>query len=192
MAIRDHDIVGDNTSIINADFERIFATEIATTLTQFPDQATGGAYDVIAGGAFHSTTNPATRLDIDSASIRTAGGRADTIVMNTRSYRALIQNTYMRLSGNPTLALGQEVAPISAFKTTHQLLPGYSIYVDELAADDNLLIFDKRSPVFLEGPSSMRNVELNYGQIKDTVSDRWYGSVIRVAGWGVEETNIHS
>jgi hypothetical protein len=88
--------------------------------------------------------------------------------------------------------LGQEIAPISTFKTTHQLLPGYSIYVDELAADDNILIFDKRSPVFLEGPSSMRNIELNYGQVKDTVSDRWYGSVIRVAGWGVEETNIHS
>jgi hypothetical protein len=192
MAIRDHDIVGDNTSIVDADFERIFATEVASLLTQFPDQATAGAYDVIAGGAFHSTTNPATRLDIDSASIRTAGGRADTMVMNTRSYRALIQNTYMRLSGNPTLALGQEVAPISAFKTTHQLLPGYSIYVDELAADDNIALYDKRSPVFLEGPSSMRNIELNYGQIKDTVSDRWYGSVIRVAGWGVEETNIHS
>ena len=165
---------------------------MASTLGGFTDQATGGAYDIIAGGAFHSTTNPATRFDTDSASIRTAGGRADTLVMNTKSYRALIQNTFMRLSGSPTLSLGQEIAPVGTFRTTHQLLPGYTIFIDELVADDNILIYDKRSPTFIEGPTSMRNIELNYGQIKDTVSDRWYGSGNKVSGWGVEETNIHS
>jgi len=192
MAIRDHDQASDSQSIIDADFERIFSTEMASTLAGFTDQATGGAYDIIAGGAFHSTTNPATRFDTDSASIRTAGGRADTLVMNTKSYRALIQNTFMRLSGSPTLSLGAEIAPVGTFRTTHQLLPGYTIFIDELVADDNILIYDKRSPTFIEGPTSMRNIELNYGQIKDTVSDRWYGSGLKVSGWGVEETNIHS
>jgi hypothetical protein len=192
LAIRDHDMVGDNTSIIDADFERIFATEVASTLTGFTDQATAGAYDVIAGGAFHSTTNPALRFDADSASIRTAGGRADTILINTRGYRALTQNTYLRLSGSPVGAVGTPTPATSTFSTTHSLLPGYNIYVDELATDDNMYIYDKRAVVFLEGPSSVRNVELNYGTIRDTVSDRWYGSGIKVSGWGVEETNIHS
>ena len=98
----------------------------------------------------------------------------------------------MRLSGSPTLSLGAEIAPVGTFRTTHQLLPGYTIFIDELVADDNILIYDKRSPTFIEGPTSMRNIELNYGQIKDTVSDRWYGSGLKVSGWGVEETNIHS
>jgi len=192
LAIRDHDIVGDNQSIVDADFERIFASEVATTLTGFTDQATAGAYDVIAGGAFHSTTNPAARFDADSASVRTAGGRVDTIVLNTRGYRALTQNTYMRLSGSPVGALGTPIPATATFSTTHTLLPGYTVYVDELATDDNMYVYDKRSIIFLEGPSSVRNVELNYGTIRDTINDRWYGSGIKVSGWGVEETNIHS
>lgn len=190
MAVLDHDAVEDTTSIIDADFPRIFTLDAAATLTGFADQATGGAYDVIAGGAFHSTTNPATRFDADSASIRTAGGYADTLVMDTAAYRALIQNTFMRLSGNPTLALGQEIAPVHAFRTTHQLLPGYTIYVDEEATADNIAIYDKRTAIFLEGPTSTRTVEQNYGQVKDTVSDRWYGSGLKKSTWGVEETNI--
>jgi len=192
LAVRDHNIETDNTSIVNADFARIFATEAATVLTGFANQATAGAYDIIAGGAFHSTTNPAVRFDADSKSIYNAGGKANTIVVNTQSYRALVQNTFMRLSGSPTLSLGQEIAATHAFQTTHQLLPGYSIFVDELATDDNLFIYDKRAAEFLEGPSSMRNVELNYGQIRDTVTDRWYKGLIRQSTWGVEETNIHS
>jgi hypothetical protein len=190
MAIRDHDGARDSQAIIDADFERIFAEEVATLLATFADQATGGAYDVIAGGAFHSTTNPAVRFDADSLSIKTAGGKANTLVMNTAAYRALIQNTFMRLSGSPTLSLGQSIEGVHAFSTSHPLLPGYQIYVDELAPSDSILIYDKRSPVFLEGPTSMRNIELNYGQVKDTVSDRWYGSTLRVSTWGVQETNV--
>jgi len=190
MAIRDHDQAADSQSIIDADFERIFATDVASSLTGFTDNATAGAYDVIGSGAFHSTTNPALMFDEDSLTIKTAGGRADTLVMNTKAYRALIQNTFMRLSGNPTLALGVAMPPAGTIRATHQLLPGYTIFVDELATADNLLIYDKRSPVFIEGATSMRNIELNYGQIKDTVSDRWYGSGLRVQTWGIEETNI--
>jgi hypothetical protein len=192
MSIRDHDGAADSQRIIDADFPRIFATEVSSMLSGFANQATSGAYDIIAGGAFHSTTNPSVRFDADSASIRTAGGKADTLVMNTQTYRALIGNTYMRLSGNPTLSLGQPIEGVHAFSTSHQLLPGYRIFVDELAPDDNIIDFDRRSPIFLEGPTSMRNIELAYGQIKDTVSDRWYGSGIKVAAWGVEQTNIHS
>jgi len=192
LAIRDHDIESDNTSIIDADFERIFSTDVATTITGFADQNTGGAYDVIGSGAFHSTTNPSARFDADSLSIKTAGGRGDILGMNTATYRALIQNTWMRLSGNPTLALGQTINNVDSFSTTHQLLPGKTIYVDELFADDKIAYYDKRAVVFLEGPTSMRNIELNYGQVKDTVNDRWYGSGIKVSSWGVEENNIHS
>ena len=192
MAILDHDVEGDNTGIINADFERIFATDVSTTLSTFPDNATAGAYDVIAGGAFHSTTAPSLMFDEDSANIRTAGGRADTIAMRTIDYRALIQNTFMRLSGNPTLALGVEIPSVHAFKTNHALLPAYDIYVDELVASDSLIIYDKRAVVFLEGPTSMRTVEQNMGQVRDTISDRWYGSGIKVSTWGWEETNIHT
>jgi hypothetical protein len=192
LAVRDHDPVAYNNSLVDQDFERIFSQEVATALTGFTDQATAGAYDIIAGGAFFSTTNPSVRFLADTATIRTAGGSADTIVLNSASWTALIQNTFMRITGSIGGATVGPMPRTKAFKTAHQLLPNYNIFVDELATDDNLLIFDKRSPVFLEGPSSTRNVELNYGTIQDTVSDRWYGSGLRVSTWGVEETNIHS
>jgi hypothetical protein len=112
--------------------------------------------------------------------------------MRTIDYRALIQNTFMRLSGNPTLALAVPVPATHAFRTTHQLLPGYDIFVDELATSDSIFIYDRRAVVFLEGPTSMRTVEQNMGQVRDTISDRWYGSGIKVSTWGYEETNIHT
>ena len=36
--------------------------------------------------------------------------------------------------------------------------------------------------LFLEGPTSTRTVESNFGTIRDTISDRWYGSGIKIAG----------
>jgi hypothetical protein len=192
MAVLDHDVVGDNEGIIDADFERIFATDVVATLTGFTDNATAGAYDVIGATAFHSTTNPALLFDEDSGDIRTAGGKSDTLVMRTIDYRALMQNTFMRLSGSPVGAVGTPIPATHAFTTTHTLLPGYTIYVDELATSDSIFIYDKRSVVFLEGPTSVRTVESNLGQVRDTVSDRWYGSGIKVSTWGLQETNIHT
>ena len=99
VAIRDHNIIQDNFSIVDADFPRIFATNIATNLLGFADNAAAGAYDVIAGGAFHSTTNPMTEFLLDSSTIRTAGGVANTIALNSKTYQALVQNTFMRVGG---------------------------------------------------------------------------------------------
>jgi hypothetical protein len=182
MAIRDHDMAAENERLVDADFERGFSVEIATTLATGTNQAAGAAWDVIAGGAFHSTTNPSAAFLTASGVVRTNGGVADTLAMNSKTFTTMIQNTYMRVGGSSVVTGIEPLSKTSARVTTHPLLPGYTIYIDELLPDGSVYIYDKSNVIFLEGPTSTRTVESNFGTIRDTVSDRWYGSGIKVAG----------
>lgn len=190
LAVRDHDVVAMNENIVSADFERIFANNVATTIATFTNNATAGAYDVIAGGAFHSTTSPHVRFIADSGTIRTNGGRADIALMNTQDFNSLGQNTYMRdgmsVLGRVTTPAGRTESRV----TTHPLWPGVQIYIDEVATTDQISLYDKRGVIFLEGPTATRTVMTNDDQVRDTVNDRWYNSGVKVAGWGRDATNI--
>jgi len=182
MTVRDIDVIGETERLVNADFERGFGAQIATTLATATDVAAGTAYDVIAGGAFHSTVNPSVAFDSISGTIRTNGGTADTIAANSATIRALIQNTYMRIGGSSVVTAIQPLTKTSARTMTHPLLPGYTIYIDELLPDGSIYVYDKSNVIFLEGPTSTRTVESNFGTIRDTISDRWYNSGLKVAG----------
>ena len=182
MAIRDHDMAAENERLVDADFERGFSVEVATTLAAATNQAIGGAWDVIAGGAFQSTTNPSTSILTATGVIRTNGGTANTMAMNSKTWTAMVQNTYMRQGGSAVVAAVGPVQTTSARVTTHPLLPGFTIYIDELLPDGSVYIYDKTNVIFLEGPTSTRTVESNFGTIRDTVADRWYGSGIKIAG----------
>src|SRR6185503_19436985 len=113
---------------------------------------------------------------------RTNGGTADTIAANSATIMALIQNTYMRIGGSAVVTAIQPLTKTSARTMTHPLLPGYTIYIDELLPDGSIYVYDKSNVIFLEGPSSTRTVESNFGTIRDTISDRWYNSGLKVAG----------
>lgn len=187
LAARAHNVTQDNFSLINADFPRIFATDIGTTLLGFADNAAAGAYDVIAGGSFHSTTNPATEFYADSVAIRTAGGAANTMAMNSQTYLTLVQNTYMRA--------GSAIGPIPPFQNagsrsglTHPMFPGYTIYVDELIAKGNIFVYDKRAAEFITGPSRTATVNDDVGYFVAQISDRWYQSHLRVSTFGRQQT----
>ena len=182
MAIRDHDMAAENERLVDADFERGFSVEVATTLLAGTNQAAGGTWDVIAGGAFQSTTNPMGAFLTASGVIRTNGGVANTAAMNSKTYMAMTQNTWMRTGGGSVVAQVSPLDNTSARVTTHQQLPGYTIYIDELLPDGSVIVYDKSAVIFLEGPTSTRTVESNFGTIRDTVSDRWYGSGIKIAG----------
>lgn len=182
MAIRDHDMAAENERLVDADFERGFSVEVATTLVGATNQAAGGAWDIIAGGAFQSTTNPMGAFLTASSVIRTNGGIANTAAMNSKTYMAMTQNTYMRTSGSSVVGQVPSLDNTSARVTTHPMLPGYTIYIDELLPDGSVIVYDKGAVIFLEGPTSTRTVESNFGTIRDTISDRWYGSGIKIAG----------
>jgi hypothetical protein len=190
MAIRDHDMAAENERLVDADFERGFSVEVAATLVGATNQAAGGAWDIIAGGAFQSTTNPMGAFLTASGVIRTNGGIANTLAMNSKSYMAMVQNTYMRTSGSSVVGQIPSLDNTSARVTTHPMLPGYTIYIDELLPDNSAIVYDKGAVIFLEGPTSTRTVESNFGTIRDTISDRWYGSGIKIAGQAREITGM--
>lgn len=188
LAIRDHNIVQDNFSIIDADFPRIFATNIGVTLLGFADNAAAGAYDVIAGGAFHSTTNPTTEFDIDSATIRTAGGVANTMAMNTKTWNALVQNTYMRIGASSAFGSIPPFQNAGSRVATHPMFPGYTIYIDELLSNGHIFVYDKRTVEFIRGPTRTATLTDDYNYFISQIHDRWYNSHIRISGWGSQQT----
>lgn len=191
MAVRDHNIETDNTELIEQDWDRGFATEGSTTLQLYTNQAAGGLYDALTGE--HNTTNPATRFDADTLSIRNAGGMANILCMNSKTFRVLYENSWMKTAGQATpLGANQAYTPVSARVISLSKMPGFTIYIDETLPTGSIIIADKRGALWLDGPRSTRTVESNMGNIVDTLVDRWYGSGIRFSGFGVEETGTAS
>jgi hypothetical protein len=187
LAIRDHNIVQDNFSIIDADFPRIFATNIAVTLAGFANNAAAGAYDVIGASAFHSTTNPMTEFRVDSASIRTAGGMGNTMAMNSTTFQVLTQNTFIR-PGTSILGAVPPFENTASRKATHPMFPGYTIYIDELLTTGDIFVYDKRGVEFLEGPSRTATLNDDYNYFVSQIHDRWYNSFLRLSGFGSQQT----
>lgn len=187
LAIRDHNVVQDNFSIIDADFPRIFATNIATTLLGFADNSAAGAYDVIGAGDFHSTTNPMTEFRVDSASIRTAGGTANTMAMNSATYQILSQNTFMRQSST-ILGAVPPFENTASRVLTNAMFPGYTIYIDELLTTGHIFVYDKRGVEFIRGPTRTATLNDDYNYFVSQIHDRWYNSHIRLTGFGSQQT----
>src|SRR6185369_11641792 len=129
LAIRRRDIRGDNESIIDADFERGFTADMLTTLGGFTDDAVAGAYDVVAGGAFHMTNNPRADFYTDWTTIRNAAGTPNVLIMNTETYLTLISNSWMRVGGTSVISQGPALEKPGARVVTHPMLPGFQIYI---------------------------------------------------------------
>ena len=190
LAIRDRPIVQDNFSIIDQDFPRIFAQEIATLLTGFGDIAATGQYDVIGASAFHSTTNPKIDFLTHSGTIRTAGLVANTLAMNSSVYQALFDNTFMR-GGDIVFSPSPVHTNAGSRTVTSSQMPGYTIYVDELLPNSTIYIYAKEGVNFIQGPSRTSTVNDDKQWIVSQIADRWYGSKIRASGFGVEMTTTN-
>lgn len=189
LAIRRRDIRGDNERIIDADFERGFTAATLTTLGTATDDAVAGAYDVVAAGAFHMTNNPFADFYTDATTIRTAGGSANTLIMNSQTYYTLANNSWLRTGGTSVVSQGAPLQPVgTAGPLTLAGLPGYRIFIEETIAKGTIFILDSRAAVFLDGPRSTRIVEDNMHNVVDTISDYWYGVGLRVSSWILEMT----
>lgn len=190
LAVRRRDIRGDNERLIDADFERGFVAEMLGTLGLFTDDAVAGPYDTVAVGAFHMTNNPFADFYTDAQQIRTAGGKATVLIMNSQTFYTLQNNSWMRGgSGTSVISQGPSVTPAGTQgPLTLSTLPGYMIYIEETIAKGTIFILDPRAAEFLDGPRSTRIVEDQMHNIVDTISDYWYGSVRRVLTWALEMT----
>src|ERR1041385_2217469 len=190
LAIRRRNIRQDNERLIDADFERGFTAEMLTTLATATDNAVAGAWDVVATGAFNMTNDPYADIYTDATTIRTAGGQADTLIMNSQTYYTLAKNSWMRVSaGTSVVSAGPAVPPVgSRGPITHPALPGYQIFIEETVAKGDIYILDRRAALWLDGPRSTRMVEDNAHNVVDTYSDYWYGSGLRVSTFIVQET----
>jgi hypothetical protein len=189
LAIRRRDIRGDNERIIDSDFERGFTAATLTALATATDDAVAGAYDVVATGAFHMTNNPFADIYTDATSIRTAGGTANTLIMNSQTFYTLAGNSWMREGGTSVVSQGPALTQVgTAGPLTLPKLPGYQIFIEETIAKGDIFILDKRAAVFLDGPRSTRIVEDQMHNVVDTISDVWYGVGLRVSTWILQMT----
>lgn len=190
LAIRDRPFVEDNFKLINADFPRIFDSEIASALTQFGAQAlVGGAFDIIAPGDFHSTNKPTQTFRAGSATIRATGGVSNTMVMNSATWEELSFNTWMR---DANVVFGG-VGPMQNAGTrtvTSSKLPGYTIYISETVADGKIFQYWKEGVLFLNGPTRTSTVDDNLRWKVSQLVDKWYGIIVRNASLGVEISGI--
>lgn len=191
MAIRDHDFVGDNFKVVDQDFERIFSQEIATQFTNFSNQAAGTLWSAFTAANFHSDVNPTVVMNTNSGTIRTAGGSDNAFAMNSKAYQAMVQNTWFRISGGFLGTMPSFESTASRVRT-HPMLPGKTIYVDELMTANNVVQYDKRGLEFITGPTRTGTVNDDYGYFTSQIHDRWYGSGIRVSGFGIEITGVTS
>jgi hypothetical protein len=190
LAIRRRNIRQENESAIDNDFERGFVAEMLTTLATATDNAVAGAWDIVATGAFHMTNDPYADIYTDATTIRTAGGKSNTLIMNSQTYYTLGKNSWMRTSaGTSVVSAGPGTVPVGTMgPITHPALPGYRIFIEETVAKGDIFILDSRSALWLDGPRSTRIVEDNAHNVVDTYSDYWYGSGLRVSTFIVQET----
>lgn len=189
MAIRDHNVTQDNFRIVTADFDRIFSQEIATQLANFSNIAASGAWDAaLTATDVNAATNPTVQLNTNSLSIRNAGGNGDIIALNSNGYQALSQNTYMRNSSSSAYGKIPSFENASSRVVTNEMLPGYTIYIDELLPNGSVYQYDRRGIEYIGGPTRTATINDDYGNFTSQIHDRWYGSGIRVAGFGIELT----
>lgn len=192
MVERRHDVVADTLRQARAEEPRIMEDAIAGILGGFADTAAGEAWDVIAGGAFHHTTNPLTLFFTNTNTIYGAGGSPNVLVMSPKTFQVLISNTWMSTAG--PLQYGQPVGEtnVTGRTATHPKLPGYSIVISRKITDGLIFQYDKATVWSITGPQRTGTYEKNPGYIEGTILDRWYGAAIVEATLGKEITGTTS
>ena len=193
MVERRHDVVADTLKQARAEEPRIMETAIGSILSGFADTASGGAWDILAGGALHHTTNPLTLLFTNTSTIYGAGGDPNVLVMSPKTLQVLISNTWMSTAG--PMQYGQPVSTptsVTGRTLTHPKLPGYSIVISRNVPDAIVYQYDKRTVWGITGPQRTGTYEKNPGYIEGTILDKWYGTAIVENTLGKEITTATS
>jgi len=112
----------------------------------------GSSWIAFSGG--DSSANPFVNIGTAADTIIANDGNPDTIVMNDRTYRAYVTNTWISGTG-----AGSNSATVSQNIGTQKVvnLPGTGLtaYVDSLIANSEAYIFQKDAIVAFQGPSAV-------------------------------------
>lgn len=178
---------------INADAPRIYDEEIRALLLTFTDVAAGTAWTTMTTPP-RSDVDPKVKIEEVLATIATNGGRADTAVMHTTGFNAMIDNSFMLDAGLVNQNQTGPVATADQFGATrrHTKLPDLTIYTSRNTPVGSMYIYDKDTIQLYKGPSRVGNYEDVLGTHRGTLYERWYGSVILQAGWGREITGLRT
>lgn len=192
MMPRYFDPVSDSFGLIESDFPRIINTDLATTLGTFPSDASLGAWDVIGGGAFHHTNKPQRDILDQETTIDSAGGQADTIVVNPLTAQVMNENTWLRLSG--VLSGIPAQTGVNPKLMGHSLLPRYTIGVERatLIANQLAFVYDRRGLLKFIGPRRSATYDKTPENVEAQIVDVWYGSAVRASALGIKITGVTS
>lgn len=191
MVERRHDVVADTLRLARAEEPRVMEQAIAAILPGFTDVAAGGGWGTIAGGAFHSTTNPLIKLYSNQNTISAAGGEAGVLAMSPVTYQNMINNTFMSGVVGTPMGYGAPVSTPTSSNTrvvTHPKLPGYSIVISRALSDGDVFQFDKATVWSITGPTRTGTYEKNPGYVEGTILDKWYAAAIVEPTLGLQLT----
>ena len=190
---RRRNVEADIKQYINLDWDKQYNTEIASViLAPMTDVAFSDELDVLAASG-RNTIIPQKEINAAAILIRNAGGTANTLVMNSATYYVLITNTWMGEGGFYEQS-GQALGPDfnKGRNVTHPKLPGYKIIIDETITVDSIYIFDNRTAKWYNGPTRTANYEDTLGSFRGTIMEKWYGSLLWIAGFAKELTGVIS
>ena len=190
---RRRNVEADIKQYINLDWDKQYNTEIASViLAPMTDVAFSDELDVLAASG-RNTIIPQKEINAAAVLIRNAGGQANTLVMNSATYYVLITNTWMGEGGFYEQS-GQALGPDfnKGRNVTHPKLPGYKIIIDETITVDSIYIFDNRTAKWYNGPTRTANYEDTLGSFRGTIMEKWYGSLLWIAGFAKELTGVIS
>lgn len=192
MVERRRDVVADTLAAARKEEPRVMEDKIASVLPGFADQAiTGGAVDVIAGGAFHHTYDPTITIFNVQNTVQGAGGQTNVLVMSPYTAQRLQMNTWMSQAG----ALQSAQTVTSGGSTTgnvftHPKLIGYTIVTSRKIADGKIFAYAKDTFWSITGPQRTGAYQKNPGYIEGTLVDKFYGAAIIEATLGKEITGV--
>ena len=134
-------------AVIKAKAELVKDAITAATVSQ-----SGSSWIAFSGG--DSSANPFVNIGTAYDTIIGNNGQPDTIVMNDRTYRSYVTNTWISGTGAASNSATVSANP-GATKVVNLPGTGLTTYVDSLIANNEAYIFQKDAIIAFQGPSAV-------------------------------------
>jgi hypothetical protein len=147
-----HDPYRNSINIVGKRVIKAKAELVKDAITAASVSQSGSSWIAFSGG--DSSANPFVNIGTAADTIIANDGNPDTIVMNDRTYRAYVTNTWISGTG-----AGSNAATVSqnlgAQKVVNLPGTGLTAYIDSLISNSEAYIFQKDAIVAFQGPSAV-------------------------------------
>lgn|SRR5262245_14487700 len=189
LVSRRRDPIADTNKFIQLDWDKQYNAEILNQLlVPMADVGAATAFDVLAASG-RNTAIPQRVINVQAVNIRNAGGSPNVLVMNSYTLEVLTTNTWIG-EGGFFAQEGPTIGPANnqGRNLTISKLPGYQVVIDETLTNGWIFQFDKRTPRWYNGPQRTANYEDTLGSYKGNIAEKWYGTLLWIAGWAKQHT----